>query len=247
MVRDRPAERRDDHRQRRDLELARGPPPARWQSTVRNVVTCGIAAACSSPPRDRSPDRRRRGPSVGAGHGRPSVTARASDVLGGDPAVGSGPGHASSRSTPRSFADACGRARTGRRGARSPAPPTPRPGRPPSPRIATAEDLERHQRCAHGDGVAGAARGASTITPGERRRDLDGRLRGLDLDDRLVQRDVVALRDEPRRRSRPPRGPRRGPASRRPARPSVRGHPPDRASAIRSTLGRYRCSSAAGG
>ena len=34
--------------------------------------------------------------------------------------------------------------------------------------------------------------------PGERRRDLDRGLRGLHLDERLVQRDLVAGRDQPR-------------------------------------------------
>ena len=56
--------------------------------------------------------------------------------------------------------------------------------------------VERHQRLADRMDPPGAPCNAVT-TPRERRGDLDGRLRGLDLDERLVQRDGVADLDEP--------------------------------------------------
>ena len=65
-----------------------------------------------------------------------------------------------------------------------------------------------------------------TTIPGERRRDLDRRLRRLDLHERLVQRDRRRRRRRATRRSRLPRAPPRGPASRRCVRPSVRHHLP---------------------
>jgi hypothetical protein len=57
-------------------------------------------------------------------------------------------------------------------------------------------DLEGHKRPTHRDVLAlGAVQGHDA--PRVRRGDLDHRFRGLDLDERLVQRDVVSLGDEP--------------------------------------------------
>ncbi len=61
---------------------------------------------------------------------------------------------------------------------------------------AATRNLERHERCADRDRVAGSSMQPSDPAR-ERRRHLDGRFRRFDLDERLVQRDLVALGDEP--------------------------------------------------
>jgi hypothetical protein len=63
--------------------------------------------------------------------------------------------------------------------------------------IPSTGDAERDERRAHRHGLAGP-RVQLRDRARERRRDLDGRLRRLDLDEGLVQLDGVALGHEPR-------------------------------------------------
>ena len=157
------------------------------QSTVRNVVTCGIAATSVS---------------------RLAISRR-TGVMGSTPATSSAPPPAAfrsstvirppgpvpvivARSTPRSLASLRTAGVAARlRPARSRRRGRGATGRPPSATV------ERHQRRADRDRVPHRACSVA-MRPGERRRDLDGGLRRLHLDERLVQRDVVAFGDEPR-------------------------------------------------
>ena len=147
-------------------------------------------------------------------------------VLDRDPSIGSGTGDRREIDPPflRELANRRrGRRLDRRRRASGPAAPT--------------SHLERHQRRpdrhrSPADACIVAilpANGEGISTVG---------LRRLDLDDRLVELDRVAFRDQPGATTRPPRAPRRGPAGRRRCRPSVGHRPADR---VRdpSTLGRY--------
>ena len=153
------------------------------QSTVRNTVTCGMAA-CRS--RLSAIARRVEPANVEPGIGEPAVAGAlvprplggCANVLGGDPTVRSGPGHR------RQIDTQLLRQLPHRRGGLDAF----------AGRSLTA--VERHQRLADRDGPARrpVQRGHH---PRERRGDLDGRLRGLDLDEWLVQGDGVADLDEP--------------------------------------------------
>ena len=178
------------------------------QSTVRNVVTCGIAPTSVS----RRAISRRTGV-MGSTPVRssppPLAASRSSAVIrppGPVPVI-------VARSTPRSFASlrtaGVAAALTGevatsgrddaprRRHRRTSTSAEPTGTASPHRRV------QRRHRPANGDGIS-----------------TDG-LRRLDLDERLVQRRPARLRRRATRRSRPPRGPRPGPAARRRARPSV--------------------------
>ena len=153
------------------------------QSTVRNTVTCGIAA-CRS--RLSAIARRVEPASVepavaGSAVPRPpSAAARTSSAV----IRPSGPAPVTdARSMPSSFASF----RTGGVALTPSADPA---------AAGASTAVERHQRLADRDGTARrpVQRGHH---PRERRRDLDRRLRGLDLDEWLVQRDGVADLDEP--------------------------------------------------
>ena len=180
---------RDEHRERRHVERSRRNASSSVQSTVRNVVTCGIAATSVS----RLAISRRTavmGSTPATSDHRPTGGVQ---VLDRDPSAGArcrrssrGRSPVPSRACgppawPRAFAEAG--ASTADGGATG--------GRIPS---ATCE---RHQRRADRDRVAHRAVQRRDAA-GERRRDLDRRLRRLHLDERLVQRDLVAGGDQPR-------------------------------------------------
>ena len=218
-------------------------PSSAVHSTVRNVVTCGIAACrvnvsatalrtpdttCSSPGRSSVPDAAAARTSSAVV--RPSTPLPATAPT---PPRGPAPAAAPQASTSRPPQAAGGAQRGARPHPLTPATPDlprttrretgPTPPRSPSRRRPrrTSRTPPPRRRPAR----LGMKRHDHT---GERRRDLDHGLRGLHLGDRLVQVHGVALGDEPRDDLGLGQALTADPAAGRRARPSVR-HRPSRA------------------